>query len=118
MPLLSTQLVVGLTYLCTNVAGNPQYNQACNKSVEAGTKQVGTYQLLEDGEKRTMEYATGLGEDKLGTTVMKAGAAGVYAYRVYRDKSVTFKIKSVGIADSMTNQVTTNSYKLSLDWHF
>lgn len=114
MPFIAT----AITSMCLGIASSGQYNTACNKAAEAGTKQLGTYQVLEDGERKTMEFAAKQGEYKLGGTVMKAGAAGVYVYRTYRDKSLTFKVKDIGVADSMTNQVTPNSYKVSFNWHF
>lgn len=114
MPLVST----AIASMCLSLAGSGQYNESCNKAVEAYTKQAGTFQMLEGGERRTLEYATQMGEKNLGTTVMKTGAAGVFVYRVYKDKALTFKIKDVGIADSLTNHVTPHSYDFSLNWHF
>lgn len=114
MPFVST----AITSMCLSIIGSGLYNEACNKAAEAGTKQTGVYQTLADGETKTMIYATEMGVNKLGKTTMEVGAAGVFLYRAYRDKAVTFKLKRVPLADSMTSQITKNSYNMSLNWHF
>lgn len=118
MPLIDTQLAAGIASLCMGLTSSSQYNQACNKASEAGYKQVGVYKLINDGESKTIQYATTLGQDKLGKTTMETGEAGVFLYKVYKSKSLTFKLPNVGIADQMSNQITPNSYKLNLVWHF
>lgn len=114
MPYVAT----ALTSLCLSLASSGQYNAACNKASEAGAKQVGVYQTLEDAEHKTMVYATELGENTLGKKTMDVGGSAVYLYRCYRDKSVIFKLNHVPMADSITNQVTKDSVKMSINWHF
>lgn len=118
MAMLSTQLTAGITYLCVSVAGTPQYNDACNKVAEASTKQVGIYHLLDDNEQKTMTYATNLANDTLGHTTMSIGGVGAFLFRAYRDKSITLKIPTLGIADSINSQLTLTTYKLNLTWRF
>ena len=111
-------LIPGLfAFFCTSFGMTGQYNTACNKSFEAGSKQVGIYQLGESTEMRATSYATTMGKDNLGQPIMDVGSVGVFAFRYYHYKSVNLKLPTMGMADAATAQLTTNSGNISLKWN-
>lgn len=112
MPLMS----LGIASLCMSVAAPGQYNTACSKAVEAGTKQSGIYQLMDKTEQNQLTTATKTGQDLFGDEVVEVIAAGAYSYRVYNNKALRFKLPDMGIADSISNTITPNSYTLNFQW--
>lgn len=102
---------------CMTVASNPAYNQACNKAAEAGTKQTGIYQTADSYEGNTINYAKKeLTYHLGGQTVGAIGAAG-FAYNTTRTKSLNFSLPTLGLCNSINNEITPNSYSIHLKWN-
>jgi len=110
MPLIAT----ALTTICLSVSAPGQYGEACNKGLEAGARQTGAYQVLEDEERKTILHT----EETVGKTTTHAAIGGVFLYRAYKTKSIAFKMPKTDVADYILNEVTPNSYRVNLGWHF
>jgi len=102
--------------LCSTLTTGSQYDQACNKAVEAGTKQTGTYQLLDSYETKTISYTENEASYHLGDESVSAVGATVYAYRTFRTKTLKFNLPNMGICNSVSNDITPNSYALHMKW--
>jgi len=102
--------------LCVSASG--QYNQACNKALDAGTRQIGIRQDADNLEDKSLDLAKNTATTNLGPTPVAIVTAGVYTYKVYKDKSIVFKLPDIGIADSISNQITDKSYKLNFTWRW
>jgi hypothetical protein len=99
-------------------AVNPQYNTACDKALDAGTRQVGMRTNTDGTEDKATQIATNYVQDEFGKDSTYVIGAGAFAYKTAKDRSVTFKLPTLGIADSISNQITTNSYTLNVRWNF
>jgi len=108
---------LGIASLCAGVAADGQYNIACNKAVEAGTRQYGVYQLMDRTEQKSLEIATKQGSDILGKDATEVVVIGVYSYRFYKDRAVVFKLPNLGLADTISNRITLTSYTLNFQWN-
>lgn len=102
--------------LCVSASG--QYNQACNKALDAGTRQVGIRQDADALEDKSLDLAKITATKNLGPAPVAVATAGVYTYRVYKEKSIVFKLPNMGIADTISNQITDKSYKLNFEWRW
>jgi len=99
-------------------AVNPQYHTACDKALDAGTRQAGIKTGADGTEDKATQTVTGYIQDEIGKDSMKVLGAGVFMYRTAKDRSLTFKLPTFGIADSIGNQITPNSYALNIRWNF
>jgi hypothetical protein len=106
-----------ISSLCIALAPMGQYNVACNKAVEAGTKTNGTYQLVSSYEGNGLKYADQEGHFYFGNVTMDVLGAAGYSYRVFRDKSLDFKLPNIGFCDQMGTKLTPNTYTLNLKWN-
>lgn len=108
-------LTAAMLALCAQYQGTHYYD-ACVKSLDAGTRQVGIRQQYDATESKINSLATKEAEDTVGKDAIKVAASGVFVYRTAKDKSVTFRLPTLGLATSMSNTVTPNSYSLNLQW--
>jgi arginine/ornithine N-succinyltransferase beta subunit len=101
---------------CSNVNTWQNHQDACGKFGEVGTQKIG----LSEIDRKTEDYYTVKAEqttqNTLGNEALYAGIGIAYAYKSYRNKAISFKLPTMGVADSVTNKVTTNSYTLNLTW--
>lgn len=109
-------LAQGIVAICLSASG--QYNTACNKALDAGTKQSGIQQNVDNFENKSLDLAKKNGTETFGSVPVALATAGVFSYKVYKAKSVDFKLPNLGIADTISNQVTDKSYKLLFTWHW
>ena len=101
---------------CATATG--QYNQACNKALDAATRQVGIRQVV-DG---TENYATGFvitkAKNAAGKDLTSAMGTGMFIYNTAKSKNISFNLPTLGVADSISNQISLKSYNMNLQWHF
>jgi len=105
-----------ITAFCMSAASSATYNNACNHAVDAGTRQVGIRQQVDGAEDKTTALVATKATDVAGKHVSMAVGAVGFVYKTYRDKSLVFKLPTMGICDSLSNQITPNSYILSFQW--
>lgn len=100
--------------LCLGSVGS--YNEACKKAIDAGSRQTGIRQRVDFFEAKTDEILmrhtmTFIGED--GVYVVGIGG---FVYKTFKDKSLKFKLPTLGMCDSLGNQITAKSYGLTMEW--
>lgn len=101
---------------CISSSGVKQ--EACEKGLQAGTKQFGiekSVNILEDkvqnGAKLTAyDWFGKTGSDVLGGTIFLAKSV--------KDKSVSFGLPTLGIANRITTTAGVDVYRLNLEWRF
>lgn len=112
MPL--TSLLISIA--CQNAY--PNHQDACDKALEASSKSLQIYQTDEKIENYYTVQAKDTATDNLGKTPVEAIVGAGYTYRVYKNKSLDFKLPTLGLCDIATNHVTPNSYSVNLGWKF
>lgn len=108
-----------ITAFCISAASG-SYNDACTHAVDAATRQVGWRQQVDYVEDKTLEVANKEALRHAARVVGKEGitvlAAGGYVYRVVKEKSLSFRLPTLGLCNSVSNQITYDSYRLVLEW--
>lgn len=103
--------------LCVATATG-QYNNACNKALDASTRQIQIRQEADAAQDVGEKAITKKVEENLGKTTVQAVVAGGFVYNTVKTKALDFKLPNMGIADTISNKVTPNSYGLTLVWKF
>jgi hypothetical protein len=111
MALISSLIVI----VCSGTV--PNYADPCQKALEATTKQTQLYQTDEKLESYASDRAVKISTKVLGQGTMDALGGGAYAYKVYRDRSIHFRLPTFGLCDSASNTIGLDSYSLNLSWH-
>lgn len=112
MPLITTAIVA----VCVNYQG--AYVEACNKALDATTRQVGLRYGADLLESKANEVVTQKAEMVIGKRGMEVVGSGTYVYKVIADKSVRFRVPTLGLCNSITNRITPISYDLTAEWKF
>ena len=103
-----------VTAICLGVQGS--YGPACNGAVDAGTRQLGIRQQIDNAEDKSVELTSKVIAKALGKQAMSVVATGGYIYRVAKERSIGFNLPTLKICDSLSNQITLESYKLNFEW--
>lgn len=103
--------------ICAGTATG-QYNEACNKSIDAGTRQIGIRQTVDTGEDRTIQYVNTTVEQNTSKGVQSVMGAAGFAYKTARDKRVVFKMPTMGLASSVSNEISPDRYAITIKWNF
>lgn len=115
MPLIDPLIVA----LCFNTAApieNGKYNEACNKAVDAYTRQVGVRQDSDNLESKTIEYVDEKAEKKLGKAGKILVGSTIILYKTAKDKKLVLKIPEPGFCNSIENEATKDSYQVKFKW--
>lgn len=112
--LFSTSIVS----LCASIAVNGQYNQACNSAVDASTRQIGIRQSVDQAEDKSVQLVTTKTESLTPKPIQEVAGAGFFIYRTTKDKKVQFNLPTMGLCDSVNNEITPQSYSLTIKWNF
>lgn len=109
-------IAIAITSACLNLSGPAQ--QACDKALEAGAKQSGIEQNVDQIEKHIERDADQKGHYYLGDTGMEVVGSTVFVAKTLIDKSLKFNTPTFGLCDRITNQVGPDKYSLQLEWRF
>lgn len=102
--------------LCMGAVGN--VNDACTHAVDAGTRQTGIRQNVDMAEDKSVELINHQAMKAFGKQTMSVLVAGGYVYKVVKEKSLNFRLPTLGLCSSASNQVALDSYKLVLEWRW
>lgn len=97
-------------------SGQPQYQQACKASAEAGMRQSGLYSFME-----TIEYSASkrarIEIEQLELTNLLI--ATTFAFKVIKDKNIGYTFKKPGIlnADSLGTSIGPKNGTITLAWN-
>lgn len=105
----------GIVTVCASLAVG-QYNDACNKAMDAGTRQVGWRQTADSAEDKTVQYVNSKAQHYAPKPLQDVVAVTGFAVRAARDKRVDFKLPTMGLCNSLSNSITPDSYQLTIQW--
>lgn len=106
MPLLTGAIAA----LCLNVQTG--YSTACNKAVEAGSKQSTVYQSEETIEE---SIKTDL-KKHFSKEVLSAAAVVGFTYKTIKDRSLSFELPNLGLCQSINNKIDQSAYSINFKW--
>lgn len=105
-----------LIAICVGAHGTA--NTACLKAMDAGTRQVGLRQNADLVQDKAVHLANYHVENNLSKDQFAALGAGVYLYKITRDKRLSLKMPTFGLCDRATSDITLDTYQLLLKWSF
>lgn len=105
-----------ISTLCSSAY--PNHQDACGKFLEASERSTPVYAYDDKIENYYTAEANNIVKDNLGTVGSDAVGGVGYTYKVYKNKAVEFKLPNLGLCDSASNRINTNSYTLNLSWKF
>lgn len=97
-------------------AGSPQ--QACEKALQAGSKQSGVETAANDEEKRVTQKADAKAKEFLGEKAVGVVGGTVFIAKTISEKKVTFGLPTLGVCDSVKAQVSDKASELKIEWNF
>lgn len=102
--------------LCMGASGN--VNRACVSAIDAGTRQAGIRQSADMAEEDFVYRANAKAERELSRTQMQALGVAGFALRAAKDQKVAFRLPTLGVCNSLTNEITPSSYFIFMKWDF
>lgn len=103
-------------FCAANATG--QYNEACNKAVDAGTRQAGWRQQADNVEDRTISYVNKQVESYTPKPMQDLVGAAGFLYKTAQTKKLNFRLPNLGMASSISNEITPTSYTINITWRF
>lgn len=101
---------------CFGLSGQTQ--QACEKSLEAGSQQSGFEQSVDKAQQRLEKKANKEAHYLLGDSGMQVVGGSIFIAKTAIDKSVQFNAPTAGLCDKITSQIGINKYSLLMEWNF
>lgn len=111
MPLIKMAIIMA----CAGT--DARYIKACNATSEAVTKKVGFYDNAVQIEKAANKIALRKATNAVGEEPVAVAGAGIFAYKVVRDKSLAFGLPNFGVCNSLSSTVGLNFYQLRFSWN-
>ena len=102
--------------VCVGSVGSVK--DACNKSLEAGTKQSGIERNVNAAERRLTKKLDNGARDLFGNPSVDVLAGSVILTKALIDKTATVRLPSFGICSSMNAQIGKEKSLLNLEWKF
>lgn len=101
--------------MCASAA-TAKYNDACNKALDAATRQTGWRQSADGAEDKTVQYVTSVAQRHSTKAMQEAAAAGFFLIKTAKDKRLVFKVPTFGLCSSMESQIEPSKYGLLVRW--
>jgi hypothetical protein len=99
---------------CIGTQGN--FQEACTKAVDAGTRQVGLRQEFDTFEDNTYKFV----ENKVRKEVTPDGvyvlSSAAFAYNTVKKQKLVFTVPNLGICNQISNEIAPNSYLVVFRW--
>lgn len=111
---MASAMALMITSACLGLSGNP--HEACEKALEAGTKQAGIEQNVDKAQKMVESTADRTAHEILGQQTMELAGGGIFIAKTVINKSVQFNVPSFGLCDKITSQVGTDKYSMQMVW--
>lgn len=98
--------------------GNSADQQVCEKTTEAGAKQTGVMQSVDNYEDRTLKLLDREAKEDFGKDAVSLLGGSVFLTKTLIDKSVTFGLPTYGICSAIKTEIKQNQSILKLIWNF
>lgn len=95
-----------------------QYNAACTSAVDASTRQVGWRQTADSTEDKTVQYVNTKVQQNAPKPLQDVAGTAGFLYKTAKERKLSFKLPTFGLASSVRNEITLNTYTLTIDWRF
>ncbi len=92
--------------------------QACDKAVEAGTKQSGYEQMVDRYENHQVKLLEGKAIDWFGRDAVTTVGGTVWLTKTIIDKKASIGLPTLGVCDKLVAQVNTTEALLVFKWIF
>ena len=102
--------------ICSGAQNN--YYEACNKALDATSRQIGLRQEADEVEQRMRAITENSARKYLGKESVATVAFIGVTYKAVKERQVTFKLPNLGLCNSVTSQVGTEQASLRMDWNF
>lgn len=99
---------------CMSFSGNG--HDACTKAAEAGAKQSGFEQNIDQVEKDVTKKADKTVHLFLGDTAVDVLGGGIFVAKTVRDKSLQLNLPTLGICDKISGEVGTERSGIQFIW--
>lgn len=97
-------------------SGQPQ--DACQKALQAGTKQSGVEKVANDQETAITKKADTKAKDLLGEQTYSVVGGTVFLAKTVSEKKVSLGLPTMGICNSIKAEVSDKQSQLKLEWKF
>lgn len=101
--------------ICLGTQGT--FNEACQKSLDAGTRQVGVRAQVDAVQEKAFLTVENI-KSHLTKKGMVIAGAGVFLVSAASNKKLTLEMPTLGICSSAENEIALNEYRLNLKWTF
>ena len=108
-------VAMAISDLCSNI--NNIDKNACEKFLEASSKQTYIYQYDESAENTIKSMGQAKANATFNKTEMEIGGGIYYVYQSAKDKSVTFKLPKNDFCNDISNKITPNSLTVTFKWN-
>ncbi len=103
---------------CQNINAYQNHQDACDKFMEQSAKSMQLNTYVDGSEAYVTSMARKDADVYLGKDVEDTVGGIGYTYRVYRNKSVDFKLPNFGMCDKITAHASSTSGSLGFSWKF
>lgn len=93
------------------------YVDACNKVVDAGTRQIGLRQETDKIEELTTKLVDREAQSLIGKKGVSVVGTGMFIYKTTLDKKLKVDIPSFGLCDHVSTELAIDSQLLRLQWN-
>lgn len=114
---LTPSFAFAIAAMCAQYEGT-RYHEACLKAVDAGTRQVGLRQGVDDVQNKVNQLVTQKARSTFGETTLKVVATGTVVVKTVNEKRFSFGLPTLGLANSINNEVGVQSYKIEFKWNW
>lgn len=107
-----------ITGFCASVAlSSGHYNEACNKAMDAGTRQLGWRQNVDRVEDKTTQYANTMALAYTPKPIQDVFGAAGFIYRSAMARKLSFRLPTLGVCSSANNEISPEGYTLNIKWN-
>lgn len=92
--------------------------QACEKAVEAGARQIGLYDSIDFFETKTVSSVTRVAEEKIGKDAVWSVTGTAFLIRTLSSKSLVFGLPTYGLCNSVRTEIKPEQSLLVFEWKF
>lgn len=114
---LIPDFAMAIVAMCAPYEGT-RYYDACMKAADAGTRQVGIRQSVDQAQSKINSIVSDKVEKTVGRKVVTMVATGGFLLRTFNTKTISFRLPTLGLANSVENEVSPTTYKLVMKWNW
>lgn len=95
-----------------------QAQDACQKALQAGSKQSGIEKVVNNKEQQITKKADQTAKEMLGETTVGVVGGTVFLAKTISEKKVSLGLPTLGMCNSIKAEVSDKQSQLKLEWKF